>query len=261
MGSIAYVAPAPLILLAGEGPVELAIAKLLRVRHDSDRVEIVMPVIFPNGSMVTLVVMPAEGGRHIVTDDGGAAHEAEMAGVSHSAFSRIANAAARKAGAIFDQHALLYLDVSSEQLSGALIVMADLARDVVARALEGAARSTAEIMRDEMIERLDRIFTPQRVLKDVDVRGSSHSMYQVDALVEIRDQRIIFDTFSSAPTSTSALVSKMLDISQVDEAPARVAVTGSRSLLGHKLQLVSSVARVIEAGAGDPIYERAAAAA
>jgi hypothetical protein len=257
VGSIAYIAPSPLIVSPGGGPVEAAIADLLYVRREDHRIEIIMPVLFPTGSMVSVVVMPGKGGRHIVTDDGAAAHEAEMAGISQSAFSRVANAAAKRAGASFDQHALLYLDVPSDRLPGAIMVMADLAREVVAAALEGAVQSAAEIMRDAMLERLDRLFTPSRVTRKAEVRGSSLCTYQVDALVGIEGRRIVFDTFSSAPTSTSAVVSKMLDISQADDAPARVAVTTDRGLLGHKLQLVSSVCRVIESGAGDPTYQRA----
>lgn len=260
MGAHAYIEPAPLRLQEPAGLEAAAVAGLVRTRHTQRGLAVTLPVLFPSGSHVEIVVREEGDGTCTVTDDGAAAHEVDMAGLPPATLTRVGNQAAAEVGAVFDRHAFFYLQVGMDALPAALTVLAELVRGVVARCFELAAKSAVENARLEMLDRLEHIFTPARVVRGAGVTGASASEYEVDAIVTVGGHGVIFETFSSAPPSVSALVAKMFDIAQLDEPPGRVAVIASREKLGTKLNLVSSVANIIERRAPDRVYEKAAVA-
>lgn len=258
MGSFAYAPLTPIVGGSDGIGIATAIAGLVRARVVGEKIELVMPVLYPNGSHVVISVWQ-DGDRFVVSDDGGAATEAEMAGVKPGAFARLARIEAERVGAICDTRAFFFLRVDHGRLATAITVLADTARRAAAAALETLVSAKTATLEDRLFERLDRAFRSAKVHHHAEVRGASRVEYDVDALVEVGGRRVVFDTFTGHPNSVSALVAKFVDLSQLDAPPVRVGVTADKSRIGERLQLVSSVGRVIDVDAAERTYERAAA--
>lgn len=258
MGSLSFAPLTPIVGRSDGIAIAAAIEDLVRARVADEKTELVMPVLYPNGSHVVISVWP-DGDRFMVSDDGGAATEAEMAGVKPNVFARLAKTEAERVGAQCDTRAFFFLRVDHARLATAITVLADTARATVAAALETLVATKAATLEERLFERLDRTFHGTRVERHAGVRGASTVEYDVDALIELDGRRVVFDTFTRHPNSVSALVAKFVDLSQLDAPPVRVGVTADKSRIGERLQLVSSFGRVIEVDAAERTYERAAA--
>ena len=241
-----------------DSTVMRAVGELVRTRAEPSRTEIVMPVLYPNGSHVVVFVY-AEGDRFTVTDEGGGAHEAEMAGVTPASYAKIARREAARVGATCDNRAFFFLRVSAEQRAPAITVLADLARATVAAALEKLVTKAREAFEASLMEHLEHSFGRHNVEAHAEVSGASNTRHEVAALVMREGRPVVFDLFTEHAGSFNATVSKLYDISIRDDAPGRVAVTPHLARLGDRLNLINSVASVIELDAGDETYLRAAA--
>ncbi|MFO7857025.1 MAG: hypothetical protein R6V44_17750 [Paracoccaceae bacterium] len=258
MGGFVYAPLTPIVGRSDGIGIAAAIEDLVRARVVGEKTELVMPVLYPNGSHVVISVWP-NGDRFLVSDDGGAATEADMAGVRPSVFARLAKAEAERVGAVCDTRAFFFLRVDHERLAMAITVLADAARATVAAALETLVAAKRDTLEERLFERLDRTFRGAKVHHHAEVRGASSVEHDVDALVEFDGRRVVFNTFSRNPQSVNALVAKFVDLSQLETPLVRVGVTSDKSRIGYRLQLVSSVGRVIEVDAAAGTYERAAA--
>lgn len=258
MGAVAFRPLTPIVGRAGDVAIADAISDLVRARATPSRTEIALPVLYPNGSHVVMFVYP-EGDAFIVTDEGGAAAEAEMAGVLPSTFGRIARHEAARVGAVCDGRAFFFLRVSADRLTPAITILADLARGAVAAALEKLAERPPNRLEARLIDHLEHAFGGRNVQPRAEVAGASNVGHRVHALVTLGDRRVVFDMFTDHGNSFNAAVSKFLDISHREDAPSRVGVTPHREKLGDKLALIGSVAKVIDLDALDDVYRRAAA--
>lgn len=258
MGAVAYKPLIPIVGRAADVAIADAIGDLVRARTMPSRTEIALPVLYPNGSHVVVFVY-RDGDTFTVTDEGGAAAEAEMAGVLPASFSAIAKREAARVGAVCDSRAFLFLRVSAESLTAAITILADLARATVAIALERLAERPPTRLEARLLEHLEHAFGNSNVHSGANVVGASNVAHRVHALVTFRERRVVFDVFGNHSNSFNSAVAKFLDISQSEDAPARVGVTQTRQKLGDRLAIISSVAKVIELDAVDDVYRRAAA--
>jgi hypothetical protein len=258
VGAVAFRPLTPIVGRAGDVSIADAIGDLVRARSSATRTEIALPVLYPNGSHVVVTVYP-DGDAFTVTDEGGAAAEAEMAGVHLSTFSRIARHEAARVGAVCDSRAFFFLRVSVDRLTPAITILADLARGAVAAALEKLAERSPTRLEARLIDHLEHTFGGPNVHPRVEIAGASNVEHRVNALVTLGDRRVVFDMFTDHGNSFNAAVSKFLDISHREDAPARVGVTLNRERLGDRLSLIGSVAKVIDLDAMDEVYRRAAA--
>ena len=258
MGAVAFKPLTPIVGRAGDVAIADAIGDLVRARATPSRTEIALPVLYPNGSHVVVYVYP-EGDAFTVTDEGGAAAEAEMAGVLPATFSMIAKREAERVGAICDSRAFFFLRVSADQLTAAITILADLARACVAAALEKLSERPPTRLEKRLLAHLEHAFGERNVEPRAEVVGASNVAHRFNAMVMHHDHRVVFDMFTDHGNSFNAAVSKFLDISHREDAPGRVAVTQTRAKLGDRLSLISSVAKVIELDAVDDVYRRAAA--
>ena len=258
MGIMAYPELRPLVGPTGDAAIAAAIGELVRTRTMPSRTEIVLPVLYPSGSHVTIHVYP-EGDAFTVTDEGGGASEAEMAGVAPSSYAAIAKREAARVGAVCDSRAFFFLRVTVDRLPAAITILADLSRSAVAAAMEKLAAKAQDKLNERLIDHLEHTFGHRNVEPRADVTGASNMTHRVAALVTVDGRPVVFDTFTGQGNSFNAAVSKFFDLSQRDDAPARVGVTPQRSDLGEKLSLIGSVATVIDIDDVDDVYRRAAA--
>ena len=127
MGAVAFKPLIPIVGHASDAAIADAIGDLVRARTTHSRTEIVLPVLYPNGSHVVVFVYP-DGDTFTVTDEGRAAAEAEMAGVLPASFGAIANREAARVGATCDSRAFFFLRVAADRLRGRGVTVAVVGR-------------------------------------------------------------------------------------------------------------------------------------
>lgn len=236
-----------------------AVAQLVQARREAGRTQLYLPILYPSGAHVGVTVYE-DGERFYVTDDGSAADECDMAGVSSQAFSRTARSHAKEAGAGFDGRGVFYLRVESDRLPAAITILGNLCAEVASTAVRHHAAAVRNPVLETLYAHLERAFPPQAIQQRAVIPGRSISEHDVAAKVTLEGRTIVFDTFTAHPQSVNSIVAKFLDIQMADDAPVRVGVTARKEKLGDRLMLVRTVGRVIEASAPEEVYKSAAAA-
>jgi len=225
--------------------VEAAAGELVGAEHRPDASYVRTPLCFPSGSMIVIKVSAGQP-RFFVSDFGAAYEEASMMGAS-GIFARHARGVADRMGVQFDQHAFFVVEVSREQLAGAVAAIANAALEtVVVSAMKIAERKVAEDA-EALYQRLIEIFRPPLVRRDVEVFGKSTTKWHVTTLVRSdHGPGTIFDSVSSHHSSVFAATTKFHDIANADDPPGRVAVVRNKAEMKTFLAVLSQAANVIE---------------
>lgn len=211
------------------------------------RFVIEMPVVMPSGSVATVTVWPEGSGEtFMVTDDGAALFEVVSGAFSESLFARVAKERCERYGATFDGGAMFYLRVSSGRLRGAIIAMANLMKEVVDETIRRSINQKARQIDLELWDKLERAFAGYHVERRAHLAGESTAMHEFSALLKTEKGLVAFDTFSSQGNSINSVYVKMADIGRSEPAPKGIAVTKRMADIGPKLNLITSVAQVVE---------------
>lgn len=239
-----------------------AVRSLVSTSFVQGRFRIEMPVILPSGSAVTVTVWPEGSGEtFLVTDDGASLFEVTSGAFSERHFGRVAKERCERYGAIFDGSAMLYLRVSSGRLRGAILAMANLMREVVDETIHRSINQKARQIDLELWDKLERAFSGYNVERRAHLLGESTASHEFSAVVKAETGLIAFDTFSAQGNSVNSIYVKMADIGRSDTPPKGIAVTTRMSDIGPKLNLINSVAQVVEIGIGPDELHRLALAA
>lgn len=240
--------------------VEKAASQLVSTRHTVAGSFIDTPLLYPSGSTVVVRVQDS-GGRFFVSDMGLGYQEADMMGAS-LVYARHAQAIAKNAGVGFDSHAFFVVEVTRDQLSGAVATIANCSLESVALAAYKLAERKSSDEADKLYRRLIDVFTRDKVIKDAEILGQSTTKWHVATLVNLTDNRqTIFEPVTKHHTSVSFAVTKFHDIARREKPPQRVAVVNQKSEFGTYLGLLSQAAHVIDRSVPDRTYIRLAEAA
>lgn len=235
---------------------------MVSTRFTQGRYQIDLPVLMPSGSCATVTIWPeGKGETFMITDDGAALFEVLAGGFSEKLFARVAREGCGRYGATFDGGAMLYLRVSSERLRGAMIAMANLMKEVVGETIQRSINQKAQQIDFELWDKLERAFAGFKVEKRAQLLGESTARHEFSAVLHTEKGMLAFDTFSAQGNSINSVYVKMADISRVDAPPKGIAVTTRIEGLGPKLNLVASVARVVEIDIQTEALQRLASAA
>lgn len=244
-----------------QGTIETLVDELCSAEVLNGRYLIQMPVLTSIGSLVSVSIWP-EGGdssSFLVSDDGMALHEICTAMASERVFTRVAASKCRQAGAEFDGGSMLFMRVDRDRLKGAVVAMAALTRDVIDETIEKSFAEKVDKAREIFIGRASTAFLNFSRTENATIFGQSSMPYTVDLLIELDEKRLAFDFFSKSGNSVNAAYTKLSDIARSDDGPTPVGVTRRLSEIGPKLTLITSISRVIEAGADVSEYQRLAA--
>lgn len=224
------------------------------------RYVIQMPVVTAFGSLISVSVWPeGNGDTFLVSDDGLAYHEANVAAASDRTFTSVASNKAKQAGAQFDGCSLLFMRVNKNRLKGSIIAMAELTKQVIDETIEKSFAAKHDQARERFIRTASEAFANYDRTESATVRGYSSAEYEIDLIVH-RDQTILaFDYFSKSGNSVNSAYVKLSDLSRLEGPPTTVGVTKSISAIGPKLSLISSVSQIIEADAPPARYLQLAA--
>jgi hypothetical protein len=230
---------------------------LADARHEHDASYISLPVLYPSGSMAVVRIEPHQDGRFLITDMGLGFQEADLLGGA-KVFGHAASAIAAHAGVKMDRHAFLLTDVRREQLVGAVSIIAACSQEAVqltAFKLEERKRADAA---DRLHERLTRLFTPAKVARDAEILGASNTPWHVSTLVTTDGHKAVYEPVSDHHNSIAAALTKFVDLAQLEQSPARIAVVRNKQALGTRLSLIATAANVVEEAVSDQTLERLA---
>ena len=238
--------------------MESVAGQLVAIEHRPDGAFITTPIMYPSGSMAVVRADVLGHDRHFITDMGMGYLEAEMMGTS-LIYARSATPIAEQAGIHFDNHAFSLLDVSRDQLAGAIIAIANASQQAVA--LAAYKQSEKKIAEDEerLYERLVKVFTPLHVNRDVAIVGASNTSWRVANIVRLERKITVFEPVSRHPNSITTATTKFHDLARLDDPPNRVAVVENKERLGTYLGVLSQAADVITRDAPDRTLKRLAA--
>ena len=109
-----------------------------------------------------------------------------------------------------------------------------------------AADRRPQAAADKLVHRLQRLFSTERVKAQVEFRGESTHVWQVDAVVETPRGLAIFDMVSPAPVSVAFAAAKFHDFALLECPPARIAVVRRKESFGNLLPVVAQAAKVVQ---------------
>lgn len=226
------------------------------------RYRIDMPLLMPSGSMTTVTVWPeGQGETFMVTDDGAALFEIESGAFNERIFERVAKELCPKYGANFDKVAMFFLRVSADRLRGAIIAMANLMKEVVDETVQRSISQKAKQIDFELWDKLERTFSGIEVERRAHLMGESTADHEFSALLKTDRGPVVFDTFTAQGNSVNSVYVKMSDIGRSEHPPRGIAVTRRTAEIGPKLNLLTSVAQVVEIGIDEQDLRRLALAA
>jgi hypothetical protein len=248
---------------AGRFPaLDEAVRSMVSTSFVHGRFRIEMPVVMASGSASIVTVWPEGiGDTFLVSDDGSALFEVMSGAFNESIFPKVAREKCERYGAKFDGGTMIYLRVSSGKLRGAIVTMANLIKEVVDETILRSIIQNSNRIDEELWDKLDRAFSGLPVQHKVALAGESTAMHEFSAVVTTEKGLLAFDTFTAQGNSINSIYLKMADVGRGDAPPKTVAVTTRRSDVGPKLNLITSVAQVIEISVNPDELRRMAVAA
>lgn len=238
-----------------EDAIRKAVEDLTRAERINGVWHVHLPMLYPDGSFVTVRIDQAPGGVR-VSDAGFAYGEADRVDASRS-FRRTANKIAEETGVCVGERSI-FAHAHLDSIESAVIDVAEtswlVADRVCKRVWEGEDGELPPALRD----RLARLFGAGRVEESAKIRGSSTSEWDVSAVVRFDDHVAVFQAVRDHPNSIYKASTAIRDLSLLSAPPRLIAVVDSKEAMGVRMNLLSP-AKVLEAGNPDDIFLRAAA--
>jgi hypothetical protein len=228
---------------------------LVRARRVNGALFVNLPLLYPDGSFVTVKIDQMPAGFH-VSDHGFAYREADDVGYSRS-FKRTANKMAEGTAVNVGDRAL-FINSPPEQLHRSICEVAQVSRDVAEFICLRAFDEDEEVLADELNERLVKVFGHKNVSGETQIIGASTTEWNVSSLVVAGDHKAVFQAVSPFANSIYKASTAFRDLAALDTPPRLVAVVRERKSLGNKLPLLAP-GRVIEQAQADDTFLRAAA--
>lgn len=228
--------------------LEAACRELVSVRKTNLGLEIQLPVIYPSGDLVTVVVAPFEGG-FMVHDGGFAAMLLANHGVNLTSNSRAKiDVLSRHYGCLF-LHDRMQKSASYDQLPLAVSVVANASRTIGDQILAEGRRQPLFSFRQEVIEKVKEFMGAQRVRENEEVIGKSGSSYRVGATILDKRQAepVAFVEAVKDREGVDKRFREFFDISQVEEDQPELIVLydDKASLQPGDLLVLQNVSNVV----------------
>lgn len=223
-----------------------------------ERAYIRTPVLLPSGSTVVISVEGEGGGTWRVSDLSQGQEEADLLDLG-TIYRGQAKEVSAQSGVLFNGHAFILSRLAEAKLIAAVMAVANATSRTLERTIQRAEQRSRATSVEKLVGRLKKIFPPDSVRSEADIKGASSHSWRVDAFVNTETGTAVFDIVTPHQTSIAFATTKFHDLARLDKPPVRVAVVHNKQALGDMLKVVSQAARVIEDDAADRTYLRAAA--
>lgn len=225
--------------------LEAACRSLISARHTPSGVEVTMPVIYPNGQAVNVLVT-VEAGEHVVHDAGGGAMFLTLSGIdlSKRLRDRLSHLA-QQYGCEFI-NGRMSMRCSADQLAVAIVLVANASRVVGDQALR-AASEQAEVFREAVSARL-RELVGKRLREREVIVGNSGREYRVGNVILDRQEKARIAFVEAVPNhqAVERRVSEFLDLKEEYPEIARESVYNDRiEWENHSLILLKHVSNPV----------------
>lgn len=246
--------PNPLAVIADD-----AARALVNVRPGPGAdARIMLPVLYPSGGFVTLRI--GGGPREfVITDDGAAAQEADMAGATEF-FHRAAKEVAERTGVRFDGNALFEIEAPADNLPGFMAIVADASRRAAQLVAERHAERLDRRLKVGLAARLKEVFGDRHVDARPQVSGASTHAWPFDAAARVDGRTLLFTAVTPSAVSVSSAYLKLDDVRRLVDAPRTVAVLTRPSAFREDQRLIlGRAAMIVEASASNDAFRQLAA--
>lgn len=238
---------------------ENAVRELVSTKHWGDSSFINLPLIYPDGSHVTVKLDPMEGGFVRVSDNGFGFRLLENIGAQRS-FARTARKIAQ-AEELSVSTRSVYVDVPAYAVTRAICDVSIASWNIVDRVFGRLADQESDYIEDHLRARLSMIFPDQFQPDMHHLKGLSTTDWEVSAVLKTKDALVVFQAVANHANAVHKASASFMDLASLDKAPQLVAVVKDKSAMGPKLSLLGqSGGRVIEESQPDSTYVAAAAA-
>ena len=239
-----------------ERTVETVARDLVRLQRVNGSSFINLPMLYPDGSSVTVRIDPVATGLR-VSDNGFAYREAEDANAVRS-FGQNKKGIADEFGVEIRQKTI-YTDTSREGLYEAVCDVAAASWQIAARVYSRLVDDGEQELEEEVSDRLKKLFGAEQVQENKEVPGASSVGWPVSALVSFSDHKTIFQAVGDHPNSINRSATAFRDFSLLPKPPRLVAVVRDKKALGARASLLTqSMAKIVERGFEDDQWRAAA---
>lgn len=216
-----------------------------------------MPMLYPDGSYVTLRVRQAPGGFR-VSDAGFAYREAERVGATRS-FRRAANPLAEAADVTVGDRSI-FVEATMEELERAILDVSETSRRVAEHICQRVWSTEDDELPLSLRDRLSAIFGQERLEESVPLKGRSTSEWNMSAVVHLPGRDVVFQAVRENGNSINKASTAFRDLSDLIAPPRLVAVVESLEALGARSSLLAP-ASILEESDPDERFHQAAEAA
>jgi hypothetical protein len=235
---------------------EAAVSELVQLRHIGGSSFVNIPLIYPDGSFVTLKLDQAPGGVR-VSDNGFAYRELEAIGATRS-FSKTASVVAETFDVQIDRRSV-FVDVPFDQILRAICDVGLASWQIADRIYTRAAEQDEAEIEDYMRDRLTKVFGQELKASEHKIKGPSTTEWEVSAIVEHAGKLTVFHAVANHPNSVFKTSAAFHDLELLETKPNLVSVVRSKVALGSKFNILAQAGRVIEEEDADAVYLKAAA--
>jgi hypothetical protein len=194
--------------------------------HEATRVA--TTTLLPSGAMASVLVRPAGNGTFFVSDD--SAGRKDLLSLGYLDLSggdrRRGNDIANRLGLLFDGEGFSIREVAADQLTGAIVFVAEAAREWASAAADHAARRVEAALTRRVEDRLRALLPKAKIAREAELTGASTKKYRFDLILELsRDRKAIFESVAPNPSSLSSAHLKLFDLMDAHPDWPREAVT------------------------------------
>jgi hypothetical protein len=237
--------------------VDEVASALVATSVDGSSFVITTPLLYPGGSHVA-VRIDGDGRHFFVSDDGGGYFEADLMGVATS-YVRASKKLAEEMGVRFEDNCFFETGVNRDKLVIAAIAIANASKQAIDQTAAKLGDRSYNFDDNQLVDRLIAIFGEPKVHRKPDLLGASNRSWRFAAAVDAQGHQTVFDLVKPSFQSIMPAVAKFRDVSDLPDAPQRVAVLSDRKAFdAADYNLLSRSAKIIEFAAQDDTYRRAA---
>lgn len=236
--------------------VEAVARDLVRAERINGSWYLNLPMLYPDGSFVTVRIDQAPGGSVRVSDAGFAYREADRVEASRS-FRRAANAIAESADVSVGDKSI-FVVAHIDELERAIADVAQASWKIADRICQRVWDGEGDELPASLKDRLEKLFGASSLQEGAKILGKSTNEWEVSAAVKLPDHLAIFQTVRDHANSIYRAATAFSDISQLPSPPRLIAVVQSKEALGSRISLLAP-AKVIEEEQPDSLFLRAAA--
>lgn len=205
-----------------------AIPENLLRKAGSQPTQVITTTLLPSGALASVTVCPRPNGAFSVSDD--QAGWNDLLALGHDELTggdtRRGKAIAERLGLLFDGKGFFLQEVTADQLTGAIVFIAEAAREWATSAAENSTRRIEVALTRRVEDRIRSILPKARIAREAELTGASTKKHKFDLVVELSEERkAVFEVVAPNANSLSSTHLKLFDLMGAHPDWPREAVT------------------------------------